>query len=624
MYRDEQLASSLAKTLDAYDYAMIDTCSMMEDAFPGWLDIFEKTKPYAKAFQPLIVLKECYQELKKHSKSRIAEKSRPAKIALQILKTAKRAKTVAIVKHKSRKVERNFADHAIHSKVNDEHLDSKILVITQDKGLASDLLKLNDMFSQIGKPIGVMKITQQGELVPNRGETNLPPRNKPNQPNPQPKEHPLVVSDRRLSAVISNPNYPKDKKIGDVKAQLAALSKTDHQTKRVLDLNYSEQRLQAWLTENAPAKKPVVVKETPKPEPKKAEAKKEDPAKPEPKKEEPKKAEPKKQEAPKPEPKTRIYTGKGAALNQALAEAMMTAGILVRDPGVPYFPIVHGEADLTKKDIDEIQEKLQKTGNSPLDYKNLHIEAKTENKGFVVSVSFLARAEKEQPKAKAKKEEKPKPKKEEPKPEPKKAEPKPEPKKPEPKKDEPKKATPKKAEPKAKKAAVKVEGEPSPKAPTLIVAVPSDPKKAEAIERKVSHVAQADPAKKKKAEPKAKKTVAKKTEPKKAESEKQVAKQDATKKPAKPQPQTSKKEAPAKEKPAPKATNKHPQILEQAKAADIRLQAVLPNSKYARENKIKDIQSQLGLIGQLSTAERKELKLSKDVLTKTLEGLQKA
>ena len=595
MYRDEQLASSLAKTLDAYDYAMIDTCSMMEDAFPGWLDIFEKTKPYAKAFQPLIVLKECYQELKKHSKSRIAEKSRPAKIALQILKTAKRAKTVAIVKHKSRKVERNFADHAIHSKVNDEHLDSKILVITQDKGLASDLLKLNDMFSQIGKPIGVMKITQQGELVPNRGETNLPPRNKPNQPNPQPKEHPLVVSDRRLSAVISNPNYPKDKKIGDVKAQLAALSKTDHQTKRVLDLNYSEQRLQAWLTENAPAKKPVVVKEAPKPEPKKAEAKKEEPAKPEPKKAEPKKAEPKKQEAPKPEPKTQIYTGKGAALNQALTEAMMTAGILVRDPGVPYFPIVHGEADLTKKDIDEIQEKLQKTGNSPLDYKNLHIEAKTENKGFAVSVSFLARVEKEQPKAKAKKEEKPKPKK---------AEPKPESKKPEPKKDEPKKAAPKKAEAKAKKAAAKAEGEPSPKAPTLIVAVPSDPKKAEAIERKANQVPQDDPAKKKKAEPKAK---PKKAEPKKAEPKKET--------PAKAKPD---------QKPDTKPASKHPQILEQAKAADIRLQAVLPNSKYARENKIKDIQTQLGLIGQLSTAERKELKISKEALTKTLADLQKA
>ena len=597
MYRDEQLASSLAKTLDAYDYAMIDTCSMMEDAFPGWLDIFEKTKPYAKAFQPLIVLKECYQELKKHSKSRIAEKSRPAKIALQILKTAKRAKTVAIVKHKSRKVERNFADHAIHSKVNDEHLDSKILVITQDKGLASDLLKLNDMFSQIGKPIGVMKITQQGELVPNRGETNLPPRNKPNQPNPQPKEHPLVVSDRRLSAVISNPNYPKDKKIGDVKAQLAALSKTDHQTKRVLDLNYSEQRLQAWLTENAPAKKPVVVKEAPKPEPKKpepkkAEAKKEEPAKPEPKKAEPKKAEPKKQEAPKPEPKTQIYTGKGAALNQALTEAMMAAGVLVRDPGVPYFPIVHGAADLTKKDIDEIQEKLQKTANSPLDYKNLHIEAKTENKGFAVSVSFLARVEKEQPKAKAKKEEKPKP-------EPKKAEPKPEPKKPEPKKDEPKKAAPKKAEPKAKKAAAKAEGEPSPKAPTLIVAVPSDPKKAEAIERKANQVPQDDPAKKKKAESKAK--------PKKAEPKKET--------PAKAKPD---------QKPDTKPASKHPQILEQAKAADIRLQAVLPNSKYARENKIKDIQAQLGLIGQLSTAERKELKLSKEALTKTLADLQKA
>ena len=115
---------------------------------------------------------------------------------------------------------------------------------------------------------------------------------------------------------------------------------------------------------------------------------------------------------------------------------------------------------------------------------------------------------------------------------------------------------------------------------------------------------QDDPAKKKKAEPKAK---PKKAEPKKAEPKKET--------PARTKPD---------QKPDTKPASKHPQILEQAKAADIRLQAVLPNSKYARENKIKDIQAQLGLIGQLSTAERKELKLSKEALTKTLADLQKA
>ena len=37
MYRDEQIASSLAKFMDGFDYAMIDACPMMETSFPGWL-----------------------------------------------------------------------------------------------------------------------------------------------------------------------------------------------------------------------------------------------------------------------------------------------------------------------------------------------------------------------------------------------------------------------------------------------------------------------------------------------------------------------------------------------------------------------------------------------------------
>lgn len=38
MYSDENKSSSLAKFLNGFDYAMIDTCSLMDEAFPnGWM-----------------------------------------------------------------------------------------------------------------------------------------------------------------------------------------------------------------------------------------------------------------------------------------------------------------------------------------------------------------------------------------------------------------------------------------------------------------------------------------------------------------------------------------------------------------------------------------------------------
>jgi len=610
MYRDEQLASSLAKVFDEYDYAMIDTCSMMEESFPSWMEIYEKSKKFSLQFHPLIVLKQCIQELKKHNKGEAKEKKRAAKLALEILKTAKKNKTIVIQAHKNRKKNSNFGDHAIFSKVNDDHLDFRILVITQDKSLTSDLLKLNDLFSQNGKPVDVMKLTPKGELVRNKGLIEPSFKSNPTKLTsiPTKKEHPLVISDRRLSAVIGNPNYPQDKKESDVRAQLSALSKTDPKIKRGLTLNYSEERLQNWLSSNV-VKKPsnenklVVRKEEPKPV-----------AKPEPKPESKpqNKVERKpvaKVEAPK--PASPVYEGKGRDAKEAVSAAALNAGIIIRDHGVPYIPIVHGPTDWTAKELQNLIQNYEKGGKKPFDFKNVHVEIALEEGKYKASLSFLLPqnpgAKKVDPKPKSepkvKPEPKPQPKKEEakkqeakpapaPKQAPKKAEPKPEAKKPEPKvapaKKEAKQEPTKQASPKAKKVPKESKKSEPKKEPVLIVAVPDDPKVAAKIEKD---------AKSAKA-------------PKKAEP-----KNPPKKEPAKKSAQPKKAESPKKEeKPAPK----HPKLLAEAKTAETRLQAVLPNSTYSEENKVKDIRAQLALIAKLSKEERSELKLSQDQLQKAL------
>ena len=588
MYRDEQIASSLAKLFDAYDYAMIDTCSMMEESFPTWLETFEKSKKYSLQFHPLIVLKQCVQELKKHSKGKILEKKRTAKLALEILKAAKKNKTIALTRYKVGK--RNFGDHAIFSKVNDDHLDYKILVITQDKGLTSDILKLNEMLSINGKPVSVMKLSKNAELVRNKGVIEPSIKSKPN--NPQltsvitKKEHPLVISDRRLSAVISNPNYPKDKKINDVKSQLSSLSKTDTKIKKGLTLNYSEDKLASWLNENAPKREEnkapkAIVKVENRPI-----VKVED--KPAPKKE---------SEPPMPKPNT--YVGEAKELKSALYEAALSYGVIIHDTGVPYLPNIHGPKDLSSKDLNAMVAAYEKGGKKPFDYKDLHFEVifKEGRYHVTMSLNIVKTIVENPPKEERKKpakiapEIKPTPiKKEEAK---KEEEIKPAPKKPKQPKPEPKPVQSKEE----KKPAVKEKSK------------ANSPKPKQPVKQEIAKKEENKPSGKKEAAPKAKK-----------EPIKQVKSEVKENKPSPNQKAPKSKEN--ENKPAPKKTApKHPKVLEQAKLNDARLQAVIPNPTYSNENKVKDIQAQITLLSKLSKDELSQVKLGIENLKKTLKDL---
>ena len=580
MYSDENKSSAVAAILNRFDYVLIDTCSLMDPACPVWMDALHNAKDYRKKREPIIVPRRCYDELKKHSRDKSADSKRIAgKRGLKILRKAKWDRLLAVAKKDKNE---NFADNAIYVKVCADRLFSKILIITQDKSLASDLLALNKLRSQQGRPVEVYKLVSDGKMVPNLGESDderrehraggrpkpqtASPKTKPAQPakgGTTPAD--IQAADARLCAVLSNPNYPEEKKRLDAEAQLKVLLELASSIKAKLKLKMDVDRIKAFLNYGNVSAKPQA-----KQEPKKQEA--------------PKKAEPVKKEAPK-DPKNigdRLYYGAGKDFKQAVEDCAAHYGILFREPSVRYFAQAHGPFDLTVKDKDAIiKEGLAVIkGNEKVAYSHNGIpmwaqRASEERYKYWIDVNFKAEkaeAPKPEPKPEPKKETKPAPKA------------KPEAKEPAPKQ-EPKKAPAKKTEPK-------------PEAPKKVAKAKQAPKEEPKPETKAEPKAKTAPKKaapKKEPKPEAAKESkpAKKAEPKAKEAPKPEAKAPAKKAPAK---KSAKPEAPASED------------FKKAQAADKRLSAVLPNPNYALKDKIADIKAQRALLMTLSESEFSKLK----------------
>ena len=273
MYSDEIKSSALAAILNRFDYVLIDTCSLMDPACPQWMDALHNAKGYRKKKEPIIVPRRCYDELKKHARDKSDDSKRiAAKRGLKILRKAKWDRLLTVTKKDKNE---NFADNAIYVRVGTDRLFSKILIITQDKSLASDLLALNKLRSQQGRPVEVFKIVNDGKMVPNLGEAHdaqdrreTRPGGPLKQTSPNPK-HPaqaaktgntyaeIQAADARLCAVLSNPNYPDEKKKADAEAQLKTLQALSPSVRASLKLKVSVEKLQEFLHPSLAAEKVV-------------------------------------------------------------------------------------------------------------------------------------------------------------------------------------------------------------------------------------------------------------------------------------------------------------------------------------------------------------------------------
>ncbi len=417
MYSDENKASSLAKLLIGFDLVMLDTCSLMEDSFPEWLDVLKEAKDYLNPGFTLVVPKACSSELKKHSLARDIEKRIPAKRALKILKKARHERLVSIGK---KNYNQNFADNAIYSQASQDRINLKILVITQDKKLATDLKNLNKLTSQKGRPISVYKVVPGGKLEYNQGETfqkskwkeernsfNIrQTRNSDSNGRNDVKENAAlsleakaIQGDKRLSANLKNPNYSIAEKISDIEKQLDILSslpeakiKSMHFMQGPAKLKESLAMLQGKkgneLAKTIEEKKPSSA-----PAPKQAEPAKAAPVEVEPIKAEPAKAEPAPAVKKEPTivvnmPTKKLWYGEGNTLLYALNMVAEHYGLMFRDPSIPYLSVVHGPLDLTNVDQNAIIEKLSKAfSSSPkaeFDYSSFRVSGEKLNKGYKV------------------------------------------------------------------------------------------------------------------------------------------------------------------------------------------------------------------------------------------------
>ncbi len=341
MYQEELKSSNLAKFLNDYDYVFVDTCSLMEDSFPLFMDHLTSSKEYWRDELQVIVLGECLEELKKHSKEKDKERISSkiaATRALKIIKHDKwRSKTLTITKCDGD----SFADNAIFTKVSSLRIHNKILVITQDKTLTTDLLKLNKLDSQKGRYLSVYRLNQQSELEKNPGENSEKPFNKKhdassfqkvekdNKVTPLTKaQRTLIQEDSKLAKSLLDQKYKLKNKIRDIDDQILRINKIGKESLTNLKLHFQKEDLLKKKAELLSSKKPA--KEN-------------------------------KKETPEIQPQTIITKGKKAS--EALKRLALNYHSIVRDNSVPYVPEVHGELNLTMEDLVNVDLLSSKKGD---------------------------------------------------------------------------------------------------------------------------------------------------------------------------------------------------------------------------------------------------------------------
>ena len=335
MYNEELKSSKLAQFLNDYDYVFVDTCSLMEDSFPLFMDYLSKSKEYWKEDLQVIVLGECVEELKKHAKEKEKDRKIAALRALKIIrhdKWHKKAFTITKAEGSS------FADNAIFTKVSGLRIHNKILVITQDKTLTTDLLKLNRLDSQKGRYLSVYRLTPHSELEKNPGENGEKTFNKKHEASSFQKvekdnktvalnkaQKVIIEEDNKLAKNLSNPNYKTKNKIKDIDNQLSKLNKLDANSLSALNLRFSKEDLLKKKEELLPSKKRE-----------KKENKKET---------------------------SSVIVTTGASPSEALKRLALNYHSIVRDPSVSYVGAVHGNLDLTSDDLKKVDQLAVSKGN---------------------------------------------------------------------------------------------------------------------------------------------------------------------------------------------------------------------------------------------------------------------
>ncbi len=152
-------ANSKMDTLVRENWLMIDTCSLMVPSCPGVID--QMIPALQRHGKKLIVPQRVIEELQKHHRN--SNDPERAKLAGLGLSCCARLKKASCLDVRGADTD-HFADNAIYVALSRYHYNYQMLLITQDKALARDVLQLNRNTLVPGKPVSVMYITARGEL----------------------------------------------------------------------------------------------------------------------------------------------------------------------------------------------------------------------------------------------------------------------------------------------------------------------------------------------------------------------------------------------------------------------------------------------------------------------------
>lgn len=141
-------------------HIMIDTCSLM---YRGCERFADRALPLLKRFgKKIIVPEKVLQELRKHATDeRDAVKSVNAKKGLALCEKFLKAGCLSVRGNRAD----NFADNTFYVSLSQYRYSYNMVLITQDRNLTYDILRLNELKSSDGNPVRVFRITSNGDLM---------------------------------------------------------------------------------------------------------------------------------------------------------------------------------------------------------------------------------------------------------------------------------------------------------------------------------------------------------------------------------------------------------------------------------------------------------------------------
>ncbi len=392
--------------LSGFQYVFLDTCSLMDDEFPEFMEVLKDSKDYLDKNVHIVLLEQVMNELEKNKLSSDPEPRIGAIRALKIIAKDSGLFGKKILEHwkADPKEAQEFADNVITNRANTLRLNSKVMVITQDRKLARDLLHLNEMESQHGRALKVFTLLPGGEIGPikdaiarGRGqapkaparsevrretkEPRLPERKeaKPQEAKPAPMparkvrnpkaltdiQSELIAKNAVVGAMVKNPGCPREKALKAVREQIERMRNAPKTELEALSLTYdmpklveTEKLLLAEIEASPRKEAPKVVEkaqEAPKESFEKTYGERKG-GRPRGDEEIPvftamegreKPLTPRK-ELPEQEALPKPFFEFGPTIEAAIAKSVAHEGGMVRGTGVPYLPAVHGPFDLTE------------------------------------------------------------------------------------------------------------------------------------------------------------------------------------------------------------------------------------------------------------------------------------